>query len=161
MKRNIGAHAHVHDGIIFLFFWVRPANGEIETRDDESKIEDPLTATNSVKTPRRNISADEQVLRGAVAFVDVHTTEGEDASGIFVELLSQMGAKCVKIWTWNPRASHSPDSGNSKVGITHVVFKDGGIRTLEKVRQAGDLVKCVGVGWVLEYVFYLLPIEPY
>ncbi|OJJ40965.1 hypothetical protein ASPWEDRAFT_23092 [Aspergillus wentii DTO 134E9] len=105
------------------------------------------------KTPRRNTNAGEQALGGAIVHVDVHTTEGEDASGIFVELLQQMGARCVKNWSWNPRASPTPaDSADpsSKVGITHVVFKDGGVRTLEKVRQAGGLVKCVGVGWVLD-----------
>lgn len=117
------------------------------------------TTASPVKTPRRDPKADQQYLRGAVVFVDVHTTEGEDASGIFVELLSQMGAKCVKSWSWNPRSSQSPgvdgtESVNSKVGITHVVYKDGGVRTMEKVRQAGDLVKCVGVGWVLEYVYF-------
>ncbi|KAH8700218.1 hypothetical protein BGW36DRAFT_373663 [Talaromyces proteolyticus] len=113
------------------------------------------TVVSPKKTPGPVSKAEEQVLRGAVVFVDVHTTEGEDASGIFVELLTQMGAKCVKSWSWNPRASQSPVDGvepinNSKVGITHVVYKDGGVRTMEKVRQAGDLVKCVGVGWVLD-----------
>ena len=86
-------------------------------------------------------------------YVDVHTTEGEDASGIFIELLQQMGAKCFKTWSWNPRASVSPEDAadpRDKVGITHVVFKDGGVRTLEKVRQAAGVVKCVGVGWVLD-----------
>jgi hypothetical protein len=88
--------------------------------------------------------------------VDVHTTEGEDASGIFLELLQQMGARCVKWWSWNPRSSLSPVDGvdpkeaNSKVGITHVVYKDGGLRTLEKVKHAAGLVKCVGVNWVLD-----------
>lgn len=115
------------------------------------------TTATPVKTPRRDPKADQQCLRGAVVFVDVHTTEGEDASGIFVELLTQMGAKCVKSWSWNPRSSQSPgvdgtESVNSKVGITHVVYKDGGVRTMERVRHAGHLVKCVGVGWVLEYV---------
>ncbi|KAE8550631.1 hypothetical protein EYB25_006859 [Talaromyces marneffei] len=109
-----------------------------------------------VKTPRQDVKkADQQCLRGAVVFVDVHTTEGEDASGIFVELLTQMGAKCVKSWSWNPQSSQSPSMDGSelvisKVGITHVVYKDGGVRTMEKVRQAGDVVKCVGVGWVLD-----------
>ena len=100
------------------------------------------------------------VLQGAVVFVDVHTSEGADASGIFVDLLTQMGARCVRQWSWNPRASMggslnsnnpevaSPDT--SKVGITHVVYKDGGKRTLEKVRSSNGVVSCVGVGWVLE-----------
>ena len=107
------------------------------------------------------------VLKGAVVFVDVHTSEGADASGIFVELLNQMGARCVKQWHWNPRSSMgdgidetaSPDSAPaavsstptaSKIGITHVVYKDGGVRTLEKVRLSKGVVTCVGVGWVLE-----------
>lgn len=116
----------------------------------------PSVTASPAKTPRRNASASQQALRGAVVHVDAFTTEGEDASGIFVELLQQMGARCVKTWTWNPHSSLSPVDGvdpkepNAKVGITHVVYKDGGLRTLEKVKQAAGLVKCVGVGWVLE-----------
>jgi hypothetical protein len=97
-------------------------------------------------------------LKGAVVFVDVHTTEGADASAVFVELLGQMGARCVKTWNWNPNSVTSPEAGSadqssngsSKIGITHVVFKDGGKRTLEKVRESKGVVLCVGVGWVLE-----------
>lgn len=102
------------------------------------------------------------VLKGAVVYVDVHTTEGADASGIFLDLLTQMGARCVKQWLWNPRSgtsSSADDAANTssdaetpggKIGITHVVYKDGGKRTLEKVREAKGVVLCVGVGWVLE-----------
>ena len=125
----------------------------------------PTTLYGSI-TPSRahRAGADAQILKGAVVLVDVHTTEGADASGIFVDLLAQMGARCVKQWTWNPRASgagrlgasapNSPDASGApgKVGITHVVFKDGGKRTLQKVREARGLVLCVGVGWVLECV---------
>ena len=133
----------------------------------------PSTPSNgtwsTLATPTRTFrkGADAQILRGAVVFVDVHTTEGADASGIFVELLTQMGAKCIKQWVWNPRASscklsetttENQDTSttsstlSSKVGITHVVYKDGGKRTLEKVRESKGLVLCVGVSWVLEYV---------
>jgi hypothetical protein len=124
------------------------------------------------------------ILAGVVAYVDVHTAEGADASGVFVELLTQMGARCVKTWNWNGRAGEvsaisSPvkafglggseegirdpsfvgtpggsGQGNgkpgSKVGITHVIFKDGGVRTLEKVREAGGIVSCVSAAWILE-----------
>ncbi|KAF7544355.1 hypothetical protein G7Z17_g10020 [Cylindrodendrum hubeiense] len=98
------------------------------------------------RTPRRDV--DPALLRGAVVFVDVHTSEGADASSIFVELLTQMGAKCMKTWTWSP--SGSGEVSSSKVGITHVVFKDGGKRTLEKVRETNGVVQCVGVSWVLD-----------
>lgn len=137
-----------------------------------------LTATNMPQTPSSVMRLDTvtpgrtvrkgkncEVLKGAVVYVDVHTTEGADASGIFVDLLTQMGARCVKQWNWNPRdgLDDSPDSGSSphtdspqssaataKIGITHIVYKDGGKRTLEKVRASNGVVLCVGVGWVLE-----------
>ncbi|KAF4983302.1 hypothetical protein FDECE_17333 [Fusarium decemcellulare] len=99
------------------------------------------------RTPRRDV--DPALLRGAVVFVDVHTSEGADASSIFVELLTQMGAKCMKTWSWNPSGSAS-EVTSSKVGITHVVFKDGSKRTLEKVRESNGIVQCVGVSWVLD-----------
>ncbi|KAJ6017774.1 hypothetical protein N7451_001153 [Penicillium sp. IBT 35674x] len=116
-------------------------------------VRSPSVASSAGKSPRRKASPKKLALRGAVVYVDVHTTEGEDASGIFIELLQQMGARCFKSWSWNPRASLSPVDGVdpvAKVGITHVVYKDGGLRTLEKVKQAAGLVKCVGVGWVLD-----------
>lgn len=106
------------------------------------------------RTPRPDTNS--KLLNGCVVFVDVHTTEGADASGIFVDLLTQMGARCVKQWTWNSRSSSAVgdipggDLEEVKVGITHVVFKDGGRRTMEKVRETKGLVLCVGVGWVLE-----------
>ena len=127
----------------------RPSN-------DDSLLETP-------RTLRKNTASN--LLKGAVVFVDVHTTEGEDASGIFLELLAQIGARCVRQWSWNPRTSLAgttqgpldrednateTEASNYKVGITHVVYKDGGKRTMEKVRASKGLVHCVGVGWVLE-----------
>lgn len=107
------------------------------------------------RTPRRDLNP--ALLGGAVVFVDVHTSEGADASGIFVELLAQMGARCVKAWSWNPASPQSSSqqatdgaAASSRIGITHVVYKDGGKRTLEKVRESGGVVQCVGVSWVLE-----------
>ena len=125
-----------------------------------SKATNWSTSATPTRTPRRDL--DNKILRGAVVYVDVHTSEGADASAVFVELLGQMGAKCVKSWGWNPN-SISPPGGvinpetaeSAKIGITHVVFKDGGKRTLEKVRETNGVVLCVGVGWVLEYVFPL------
>ncbi|KAH8764531.1 putative Microcephalin [Hyaloscypha sp. PMI_1271] len=96
------------------------------------------------RTPRRDLN--NALLKGAVVFVDVHTTEGADASTLFTELLTQMGARCVKRWDWNGNG----DESSNKIGITHVVFKDGGKRTLEKVKETNGVVSCVGVGWVLD-----------
>lgn len=137
----------------------------IEIDDDDENLPPPTpsaairsTSTTPGRSPLKAVQ--KGALQGAVVFVDVHTTEGADASGIFIELLTQMGARCVKQWNWNPRPSVlggevetemvTPGGVAGKVGITHVVFKDGGKRTLEKVRDAGGVVQCVGVGWVLE-----------
>ncbi|KAI9766631.1 MAG: hypothetical protein M1840_006442 [Geoglossum simile] len=122
------------------------------------------------RTPRRYV--DPETLKGAIVHVDVHTAEGADASGIFIELLTQMGARCVKQWNWNPSNNvpatadsselgfgiggsnegirEAGTSGGIKIGITHVVFKDGGVRTLQKVRESKGVVVCVGVNWVLD-----------
>lgn len=130
----------------------------------------PGTATlSNYGTPGRTVRKGlvPNVLKGAVVYVDVHTSEGADASGIFLDLLTQMGARCVKQWLWNPRAgsvrtnddaasASDSDGPGNKIGITHVVYKDGGKRTLEKVREAKGVVLCVGVGWVLEYVHVMV-----
>ncbi|KUI70437.1 hypothetical protein VM1G_06212 [Cytospora mali] len=137
---------------------VEPAFEEaVEEEDSRSRAGSvpPVTPTKSetwsnagsptpAQTPRHEV--DPALLRGAVVFVDVHTMEGADASAIFVELLTQMGARCVKHWTWNP----NDEGASSKIGITHVVYKDGGKRTMERVRETGGIVQCVGVGWVLD-----------
>jgi hypothetical protein len=113
------------------------------------------TARSAAPTPTRTPlkAMGSGVLHGAVVYVEVHTTEGADASGVYIDLLTQMGARCVREWRWNPRTSLAgagEESASPKVGITHVVYKDGGKRTLEKVRDATGEVWCVGVRWVLE-----------
>ncbi|RMD44358.1 hypothetical protein DV735_g785, partial [Chaetothyriales sp. CBS 134920] len=104
----------------------------------------------TVRTPLRQLGRG--ILAGTVVYVEVRTGEGADASGVYIDLLTQMGAKCVKEWRWNPRASLGAEDASAgfKVGITHVVYKDGGKRTLEKVRDAMGEVVCVGVRWVLD-----------
>ncbi|KAL2017664.1 hypothetical protein VTK56DRAFT_1878 [Thermocarpiscus australiensis] len=132
-------------------------NGLEESREERAESAPPMTPQKSdvwstigtpARTPRPDVNP--ALLRGAVVFVDVHTSEGADASGIFVELLTQMGARCVKSWSWNPSSSQSESGAESRPGITHVVYKDGGKRTLEKVRESGGSVQCVGVSWVLD-----------
>jgi hypothetical protein len=132
------------------------ATGYEDVESDEESEMPPVTPSKSAawssmgtpaRTPRRDLNPG--LLRGAVVFVDVHTAEGADAGRLFVELLLSMGARCVKSWPWNPNNTDGePDA--SKVGITHVVFKDGSRRTLEKVVESNGLVKIVQCGWVLE-----------
>lgn len=94
------------------------------------------------------ISHTSGVLAGAVVFVDVYTSEGADASAAFVEALRGLGAKVIKSWNWNPNSTGGSGEGERKIGITHVVFKDGSPRTLQKLKDSNGVVLCVGVGWV-------------
>ncbi|KAK9788410.1 hypothetical protein SCARD494_09901 [Seiridium cardinale] len=128
-----------------------------QDEQDEQYDHPPVTPTKCdiwssmgtpARTPRQDLNP--ALLRGAVVFVDVHTSEGADASTLFVELLTQMGARCVKSWPWNPSGPTNGDISTTKIGITHVVYKDGGKRTMEKVRESGGVVQCVGVSWVLD-----------
>ncbi|GAW11355.1 hypothetical protein ANO14919_006990 [Xylariales sp. No.14919] len=135
----------------------RSSQIELEKQtDQESKFPQAtpskFSARSSVGTPARTTRSDlnPALLHGAIVFVDVHTTEGADAGRIFVDLLIQMGARCVKSWPWNPTTATGSEADISKIGITHVVFKDGGKRTLEKVNESNGIVQCVGVSWVLD-----------
>ncbi|KAK5195281.1 hypothetical protein LTR99_002480 [Exophiala xenobiotica] len=129
-----------------------------------TKAKTPSTSlksrTPATRTPLKPVG--DGPLSGAVVHYDIHTSEGSDASAFYIDMLTSMGARCIKEWRWNPRASLfavNPESAENEaeseapsqaVGVTHVVYKDGGKRTLEKVRSAKGQVLCVGVSWVLD-----------
>ncbi|KAI0364135.1 hypothetical protein BV20DRAFT_956854 [Pilatotrama ljubarskyi] len=76
------------------------------------------------------------VLRGCTIFVDVRTEEGDDAGGLFVDMLKGLGAKMA-----------------TRVGsrCTHVVYKNGLMSTLTRYRLLKDPKPLVvGIAWVVE-----------
>jgi len=107
---------------------------------------DRKTSRESRSAPSSNQSAraERGPLSGITAFVDVRTADGDDAGAPFADALKSLGAKVVKQWTWNGEEV-------DKVGISHVVYKQGGPRTLSKVKWAKGAVKCVGLGWISRY----------
>lgn len=85
-------------------------------------------------------------------YVDCKSAEYTDAAQHFSSMLSELGAKTLLRWNWNPETQTTP-SRLPKVGLTHVVFFEGTIRTLKKVRAARKLgldIKCVGLSWVMQ-----------
>ena len=78
------------------------------------------------------------ILAGLVFYVDVQDRNGADASSLFVPLLLDLGARVVAHWASNTDP------------ITHVLFKDGDLMTLEKVVASNGAVKAINVGWVLD-----------
>ncbi|CAL1711246.1 unnamed protein product [Somion occarium] len=79
-----------------------------------------------------------KVLRDCTIFVDVRTDDGDDAGGLFVDMLRGMGAKIL-----------------SRVGqtCTHIVYKNGLMSTITKYRLHQDpKPHVVGIAWVVECV---------
>lgn len=76
-----------------------------------------------------------KILKSCVVFVDVKTDEGDEAGGLFVEMLKGLGARTL-----------------SSVGqtCTHIVFKNGHTNTVKRYRELEHKPKVVGVAWVVE-----------
>lgn len=123
---------------------------DMMSEDEDSGNQENQQHSNQLVTSKDNSrrSRTSGVLAGAVVFVDVYTSEGADASAAFVEALRGLGAKVIKTWNWNPNFTGGSGEGERKIGITHVVFKDGSPRTLKKLKDTNGVVLCVGVGWV-------------
>jgi hypothetical protein len=75
-------------------------------------------------------------LKGVVAYVDVYTTEGDEAGGTFVEMLKRCGAKVLV---------KKPTEA-----CTHIIYKTGRPATANFVRRldAANRPKVVGIKWV-------------
>ncbi|CCG82420.1 Putative uncharacterized protein [Taphrina deformans PYCC 5710] len=85
-------------------------------------------------------------------YVDCTSTDQTSSSKYFSSILSALGATTLCRWNWNPETQTTPRK-QPRVGLTHVVFFDGAIRTLKKVKEARRLgveVKCVGLSWVVQ-----------
>jgi hypothetical protein len=99
------------------------------------------------KTPKKTVAwtdvqADESdlflydgILQGMVFYVDV-TSNGREQNFLFRGLLEDLGAKVVQ------DISHA--------SLSHILFKDGSMSTLEKCLESKGAIKCVNVGWVLD-----------
>ncbi|QDS69029.1 hypothetical protein FKW77_009672 [Venturia effusa] len=94
--------------------------------------------------PRQPVMAEEPAeqtggpLDGLVFFLDVNNTEGVDSNKLFAPLVEQLGGEVVSDWTSN------------SMGVTHVVFMNGEMRTLEKIVATNGKVHCVNISWVLD-----------
>ncbi|KAI0262569.1 hypothetical protein BC834DRAFT_939601 [Gloeopeniophorella convolvens] len=77
-----------------------------------------------------------KVLKPCTVFVDVRTDDGDDAGGLFVDMLRGLGAKII---------------GRAGQSCTHIVYKNGLMSTLTKYRLMRDPKPLVvGISWVVE-----------
>lgn len=79
-----------------------------------------------------------ELLKGAVFYSDVKGSDGRDANDLFDPLLEELGATVVPSWS------------DDNTSITHVLFRDGDPRTLEKVAASNGVVKAVKISWPIE-----------
>jgi hypothetical protein len=79
--------------------------------------------------------APKTVLKSVTFFLDVWGSDGSNCNHYFAPLLEELGARIAD---------------NLEDRVTHVLFKDGGDRTLKSVAQSRGNIKCVNVGWALE-----------
>ncbi|KAI0318532.1 hypothetical protein OF83DRAFT_1022245, partial [Amylostereum chailletii] len=79
-----------------------------------------------------------KVLKQCTVFVDVRTDDGDDAGGLFVDMLRGLGAKVL---------------GRVGQTCTHIVFKNGLVSTLTRYRLSPEPKPLVvGIAWVVECV---------
>ncbi|KAI0301573.1 hypothetical protein B0F90DRAFT_1628634 [Multifurca ochricompacta] len=93
-----------------------------------------LGSTAAVSLSAKTLSL--KVLKSCTIFVDVRTDDGDDAGGLFVDMLRGLGAKVI---------------GRAGQSCTHIVYKNGLMSTLTKyrlMREPKPLV--VGISWVVE-----------
>lgn len=79
-----------------------------------------------------------KVLKKCAIFVDVRTDDGDDAGGLFVDMLRGLGARIL-----------------ARIGqsCTHIVYKNGSASTLTRYRLLNDPKPLVvGIAWVVECV---------
>ncbi|KAI9812499.1 MAG: hypothetical protein M1826_002830 [Phylliscum demangeonii] len=120
--------------------WTEDDDGDGDDNGEEggSRLPDDVDdGTTAVPAP----AANGRVLQGTVVYVDVRTAGGADASALFVEAVLEMGAR---------GGGGGGRAAPSRHAISHVVFRNGSARTLEKVRRSEGVVSCVGAGWVLD-----------
>jgi hypothetical protein len=70
-------------------------------------------------------------------FADIQSN-GQSQNHLFVGLLEDLGARVVHRWN------------GENIGLTHVLFKDGNLSTLQNVAATNGAVKCVNLGFAID-----------
>ncbi|KAK9481291.1 hypothetical protein V1514DRAFT_323465 [Lipomyces japonicus] len=112
-----------------------PANDSMPHKTDETDSLVPLISQigQQVDLNLEHNGVPVQPLSEVIAYLDIRTRVGDDASASFYAILCKLGATVVKQISKN---------------VTHVVYKQGSSKTLQLARDIN--AACVGVSWVVE-----------
>lgn len=119
---------------------------------------DPVATNAKPDAPALKVSKAERcsILKDVVAFVDVKTAEGDEAGGVFVDILRNLGARVrwpslqtgiimLTSFSLLQVLARPTDS------VTHIIFKGGRAATVQRYRAYTKEPKpfFVGVGWIV------------
>lgn len=82
---------------------------------------------------RTTVPAPSGPLFEVVAYLDIRTDEGDDASATFKVMISKLGAKVVK----QPSRT-----------VTHIIYKKGSPKTMHVAKELG--ISCLSISWIIE-----------
>ncbi|CAD6571431.1 MAG: hypothetical protein TREMPRED_000284 [Tremellales sp. Tagirdzhanova-0007] len=114
---------------------LRPRRSTNVLSGDCSMASDPAEIADRSLAGIRCSTIGEGCLKGVVAFVDVHTEEGADSSGIFEDILRYLGAKVL---------------GRPTESCTHIIYKSGKPTTLSWWRRRQPKPYIVGISWLMK-----------
>ncbi|QSL64978.1 hypothetical protein MERGE_002282 [Pneumocystis wakefieldiae] len=99
-----------------------------------------------------------------IAYLDIKAMDNNDASLSFKCILTELGAMIKEKWNWSAPSADTlirMDGSHSfqDIGITHVIWRSGSAKILEKVKEANNYLEkineprkihCVGINWVMK-----------
>jgi hypothetical protein len=77
-------------------------------------------------------------LTGCVVYLDIKS-DGVCQNHLFTKIIENQGGRIATSWLTE-----------TTTDITHVVYKDGNVATLQKVAASNGAVKCVRIGWAMD-----------
>ncbi|KTW29823.1 hypothetical protein T552_01028 [Pneumocystis carinii B80] len=98
------------------------------------------------------------------AYLDIKAMDNNDASLSFKCILTELGATIKEKWNWTAPSTDmlirmDNSNGFQSIGITHVVWRSGSTKILEKVKAANNYLEkinesrkihCVGINWIMK-----------
>ncbi|EMR10185.1 hypothetical protein PNEG_01459 [Pneumocystis murina B123] len=148
-----------------------PITSHYSSSDSESEYElmdkDANKLFQSIPNSSLNSSAlikESKPLGHVIAYLDIKAMDNNDASLSFKCILTELGAMIKEKWNWSvPSADmliRMDDAyGFQSIGITHVIWRSGSTKILEKVKAANDYLEkineprkihCVGINWIMK-----------
>lgn len=151
-------------------------SSDSESSDGYTSSPDKDMSNNSCHIPQSPFDTcvyfkESKPLLYVIAYLDIKTTDNNDASSSFKYILTELGATIKDKWNWsapclldtsknlNKSLGTNDAYGFQSIGITHVIWRSGCPKILEKIKAANNYLEkinetrkihCVGIGWIMK-----------